>query len=648
MAKTIHTLAYMITADTRSLTSGMTLTRKEVSLTKAIMESSVTPAQRYADSLAAIQAVHAKGAKFDLAEAIKKLNEEFAVTAEVVDESARPLATLKNYFSTLNPLTASLKAGMAGWAAGLAAVAAVGAIVVLNVRSQITAIDDLLASASTIGVSAKSFQVMAHAAGLADVEIGSMSKGIESMLSNVSKAAGGSTKLTKVFDLIGLDAKELKTLRPEDQVQQITNALNGMANVSDRVRAATAIFGSADFLRINTTQVEHANQLIEQLGGGLTELDEAAFNEFDDAVKDMNLSLDVSWKKLTMQVIPALGDAAEAVTEMLIAMNQSTEFNAALDQIGSKLQIAVAIAKEMPAAIDSWLPSIDTVQRGLESTNPRLGLLGRAVGMAVGAAGGSDLTSEQARGSELDNALAARKAEENKALEEQKRIIEEEVKVAKELAPAFESAAAAMEQMRSAGTDLVANLQQQIATFGMTARQADIFKAAQMGASIASIVTATALDQELTKKEEMKKANEDALATMKRAHEAEQAEIKKAQDALKSEATSAIDSLKSPFDVAMEEIERFREMMNADLINEDQFSKLSEKSIDKFRGSQKQEEFRNPAMLRGSQEAIAAVVNARFGTQNQTDKMVDLLEDIAENTDEDAVDMPVISSFGGG
>ena len=51
-------------------------------------------------------------------------------------------------------------------------------------------------------------------------------------------------------------------------------------------------------------------------------------------------------------------------------------------------------------------------------------------------------------------------------------------------------------------------------------------------------------------------------------------------------------------------------------------------------------------MLRGSQESIAAIVNAQFGRGDKTDKMIDVLEDIAENTKDDAVALPVISSFG--
>lgn len=59
---TIHSLVYKITADTKQFSSGVALTRKEITATKAIMESTRSPASRLQQALDGVRRLYEKGA----------------------------------------------------------------------------------------------------------------------------------------------------------------------------------------------------------------------------------------------------------------------------------------------------------------------------------------------------------------------------------------------------------------------------------------------------------------------------------------------------------------------------------------------------------------------------------------------------------
>lgn len=94
MAKTISTLAYAITADTRSLVEGLSATRKELKAAEQIMKAARSPAEEYADALKGIEALAAKMPPelFDARKAMDALNSEFAVTASLAPRARRILS----------------------------------------------------------------------------------------------------------------------------------------------------------------------------------------------------------------------------------------------------------------------------------------------------------------------------------------------------------------------------------------------------------------------------------------------------------------------------------------------------------------------------------------------------------------------------
>ena len=77
-----------------------------------------------------------------------------------------------------------------------------------------------------LGISAKSYQALAHAAGLAEVEQGTLNSAFLKMQVNLGKLANGSAAAAKAFATIGLSAKSFVGLNAEQSFLKIADAIS--------------------------------------------------------------------------------------------------------------------------------------------------------------------------------------------------------------------------------------------------------------------------------------------------------------------------------------------------------------------------------------------------------------------------------------
>lgn len=230
-----------------------------------------------------------------------------------------------------------------------------------QVSRQIERIDQLSDTAQKIGVTANEYERLAYAASLADIEQATLTSGLEKALSATSKAADGNAKLGRVFEMLGLDARQLRSANAPELLEEITLGLDRIPNSADRVRAATAIFGSADFLRFDTENIGEAVRLLDGLGANI---DERAAGRLDDAVKELNVSLEVTWGKLAQAVTPALADAAEAAADFIVELNKNDGFQNALDNVDASARLAAAamrVAKDDAGKLSQAVDSVPTL-----------------------------------------------------------------------------------------------------------------------------------------------------------------------------------------------------------------------------------------------------------------------------------------------
>lgn len=202
---------------------------------------------------------------------------------------------------------------------GTAATVAGGAMVGLMLKS-LHAADEIGDTSDKIGISAKALQELRYGAQQSGAEAEELDKALKKMLVTVGhfkaakpKAGGGGGLIpglekldageggdaateTDPFKRIGLNAKKLAALKPEEQFKKIAAGMKTLKTQADRAAVSTAIFGKAaqsldPFLREGPAGIEKLSKAANQYGGVLSQDVIDAADETDKAMRDARMAI---------------------------------------------------------------------------------------------------------------------------------------------------------------------------------------------------------------------------------------------------------------------------------------------------------------------------------------------------------------------
>jgi hypothetical protein len=141
-----------------------------------------------------------------------------ANTARLQGDLGRGVAMIQNFASKAKSVVGVLGVGAGG---GLFASLA---------RQAITLGDELQKGAQRAGIGAGRFSELAAAAKQADVDIGTLSKGLRNLQNAISEAASGNKSAADAFYELGLSVETLRGLSADQQLLAISRALEAVPN----------------------------------------------------------------------------------------------------------------------------------------------------------------------------------------------------------------------------------------------------------------------------------------------------------------------------------------------------------------------------------------------------------------------------------
>ncbi|WP_417398360.1 hypothetical protein [Gimesia chilikensis] len=161
---------------------------------------------------------------------------------------------------------------------------------------------------------------------------------------------------------------------------------------------------------------------------------------------------------------------------------------------------------------------------------------------------------------------------------------------------------------------LIDKLKEQIATFGMSATEAELFKLQQQGASQALLDQAKALQNQIDGLEKLKKASEDARA---------------AQQKMKDEAKSIYDATRTPLEKFRAEFLNLVKLFKAGLIDRDTFQRAVAQAKQGFKDATKKDDPKDTssggglsgAIKANSQEARSLLLRSRMAGASPINKV---------------------------
>ena len=171
-----------------------------------------------------------------------------------------------------------------------------------------------------LGISAKSYQALSHAAGLAEVEQGTLNSAFLKMQVNLGKLANGSAAAAKAFATIGLSAKSFVGLNAEQSFLKIADAISKLPTPALQAAAAVALFGKSgatmlNFLKSINKNLPETKKFLQQMGLALDDLDTAKIEEMGDALSLLKLPAQGFANLFLKEIAPAITAATKNFIE---------------------------------------------------------------------------------------------------------------------------------------------------------------------------------------------------------------------------------------------------------------------------------------------------------------------------------------------
>jgi hypothetical protein len=238
----------------------------------------------------------------------------------------------------------NLKGAVGGFAtaiAGSAIVAGLGAIVKKSIDAG-GELDDLR---QKTGVTASALFAIGNAAKVADVDLGTLGKGLNKFNINLVKAAEGNEDLARKFQSLGVNVKDANgQIVPTDKaLKQIADRFADMPDGAKKAELAVALFGKAGADLIPLLNQGAAS--LEQFKSKLTTKEFEDFttrsDQFGESLTELGVKTGTFALELTASLLPALQSILEVFADLF---NTDQDWTALFKVIEGVIRgIAVAV-----------------------------------------------------------------------------------------------------------------------------------------------------------------------------------------------------------------------------------------------------------------------------------------------------------------
>ena len=288
MATTINAYSVSLGLNASGLVDGSKLARNEVAAVNRALQSVVTPAERVAKQLDALEKAFRDGAISEKTyeEAVSRLNDKLHSTTK-----------------TSNQFADSIKATVAGYLSIQGARAAFGTL-----SGAADRIDDLVNRSKILGESVPNLQKFEYAAAqLANLDAGSADAMLTKLSRSVGEAASGTAAMQANFQKLGLDFNKLAATSPVEQFMAVAEAISSIENPTLQIAAATDIFGKsgAELIPILTAGKTAIEELMSQTVT-IDPIDAEAVANANDALDAMSHSIDGLTNQIVAKLAPSV------------------------------------------------------------------------------------------------------------------------------------------------------------------------------------------------------------------------------------------------------------------------------------------------------------------------------------------------------
>ena len=241
-------------------------------------------------------------------------------------------------------------------------------------------IDKLGKTASKLGIGTKELGALQFAAEQSGVKVETLNMALQRSTRRIAEAAKGTGESVKALNELGLSAEDLNRLSPDEQLNAIADAMEGVTNQSDKVRLSMKLFDSSgvdlvNMLKGGSAALKEYARDAESLGILLDDDMVKKVEAANDAQNRLSKSLSVVGKVINVQLAPYIIYASNILVEMTKRFSSTGESSTIFADILSGVARGVIIAfQSMQTAIDGWIVSWDLLIVGIQKSKQFLGM----------------------------------------------------------------------------------------------------------------------------------------------------------------------------------------------------------------------------------------------------------------------------------
>ncbi|NVM23844.1 MAG: phage tail tape measure protein, partial [Desulfobacterales bacterium] len=258
--------------------------------------------------------------------------------------------------------------------------------------------DELDKMSKRTGVAVEELSALKYAAEISGTELGTVENSLRFLARAMDDTSKGTGEAKDAFEKLGISVTDIQgNLRPTVEVmKEAATKIAGMTNETEKVSAATDIFGSrygTELLPLLKEGGEGIEDLMNKAKNlGLVISTEAATKaaEFNDRMTEMKSSLGALSLKIGDVLIPAIKPLVEEITKIIGKMSKWTQEHPQLTKLLSKFALVIGglmVAGGPLLMLAPTIAGIATALPGLIAAfGPLLGPLGiiMAIATAVG------------------------------------------------------------------------------------------------------------------------------------------------------------------------------------------------------------------------------------------------------------------------
>ena len=238
------------------------------------------------------------------------------ISIELAANSAKMVSELKKTNRKIDSFAKKAKKSINVMKAAFLATAA--AMTFKFAKGALDAGDEIQKLSIRLGATTEALSQFQHVANLSGVTFRTFVMGLQRSTRRISEAAAGTGEAKKALEELGLSAKELNKLRPEQQFEVLAEALSQVENQADKVRLSMKFFDSEGVALLQT--MENGAEGIREMRKEADKLGLTLSRDNVDAMADANdalTRLSASGVQLRNVLATSLGPAIASIANWL-------------------------------------------------------------------------------------------------------------------------------------------------------------------------------------------------------------------------------------------------------------------------------------------------------------------------------------------